>query len=68
MRVVRLRLCVGQSGGDFMEEYTIALFRFFNLFKDFVQVLVQFPLYWVMAGSLCCYAVVCLCWSLILDD
>lgn len=51
-----------------MEEYTIALFRFFNLFKDFIQALVQFPLYWIMAGALCCYAVVCLCWSLILDD
>lgn len=62
-----------QSGGDLVELTFSQLFAllcrgFFLVFTAFFRGLATLPLFWLMVVALACYAVVCLVWSLILDD
>lgn len=73
MLVVLLRLSAVQSGGDFVELtfsqlFTLLCRGFFLVFTAFFKGLSTLPLFWLMVAGLACYAVVCLVWSLILDD
>lgn len=71
--MVLLRLSGVLSGGDLLELTFSQLFGlvcrgFFLVFTAFFKGLATLSLFWLMVAALACYAVVCLVWSLILDD
>lgn len=71
--MVLLLLFVVLNGGDFVELtplqfFTLVCRGFFLVFTRFFQGLTDLQFFWLMVSALACYAVVCLVWSLILDD
>ena len=62
-----LRLSDGQNGGDCMEEFDM-LSEFFILLFDVVRQSLHSDLFMYMIIALTCYGIICLFWSLVLDD
>lgn len=52
----------------FVETFSFFVKAFFDLFIAILQKLSGFIPFWLMVCALTVYAVVCLVWSLILDD
>lgn len=52
----------------FSEFFGLICRGFFLVFTAFLKGIATLHLFWLMVAALACYAVVCLAWSLILDD
>lgn len=53
---------------SFSEMFALLCRGFFLVFTAFFRGLASLQLFWLMVVALACYAIVCLVWSLILDD
>ena len=62
-----LLLCVGQNGGDCMDEFQL-LPEFFLLMYDVIIKSGHCDIFAYMVIGLTVYAIICLFWSLVLDD
>lgn len=51
-----------------MEDILYFVDEYFHAFAWFLSGISSMPLLWIMVAALAVYAIICLTWSLILDD